>query len=112
MTTVTSKAPSGLRRPVASRFVPRVIGLPGDTVVVSSSGLHLNGDPVPEPYVHAGTPTAPKLGSWDVAPGTYFLMGDNRALSCDSRAYGGVPEKNILGQVTEIKRGSRSIDVA
>jgi signal peptidase I len=64
--------------------VKRVVGLAGEHVVVSRSGLQVDGRPVAEPYVvHQGGPS----GSFDVPEGRLLLLGDNRARSDDSRSW-------------------------
>jgi signal peptidase I len=78
--------------------VERVIGLPGETVSEQTGRVSIDGKPLKEPYVKAGrrdTITA----AWHVPRGTYFVMGDNRKASCDSRVWGTVPKKDIIGKV-------------
>jgi signal peptidase I len=94
----------------SGRFVKRVIGLAGETIDLSPSGLHVNGEPVEAPYVDEDAIGVPS-GRWTVSADSYFLIGDNLRASCDSREYGGVPKENILGKVTAIKRGDETINV-
>jgi signal peptidase I len=82
-------------------FVKRLIGLPGDTVTEKRGGwIYINGKKLNEPYIkpdrraHDST-----IGKWPVPKGEYFFMGDNRGESCDSRRWGSVPRKNIIGKV-------------
>jgi signal peptidase I len=97
-------------------FIKRIVGVPGDTLRIRAGHLWVNGHPVDEPYVHrtAGhsDPTAasgPEDGStmsapWSLArPYTvpadaYFVMGDNRTDSDDSRFWGTVPRSDIIGE--------------
>jgi signal peptidase I len=78
-------------------FVKRVIGLPGDRVEIRSGAVWINGKPLSEPYL-ADTPDA-----WEnrkaeiVPPGSYFVMGDNRNNSYDSRYWGFVPRSALVG---------------
>ncbi|MGB2875037.1 MAG: signal peptidase I [Gaiellaceae bacterium] len=79
-------------------FVKRLIGLPGDTVTYENNVLSVNGRVVKEPYIKRGRGGG-RQGTWHVPRGRYFFMGDNRSESCDSRAWGSVPRKNIIGEV-------------
>ncbi len=77
-------------------YLKRVIGVPGDTVAIARGAVILDGQPLLEPYVSsrdgANTPAQ------RVAPGSYFVLGDNRAESDDSRAFGAVPRTAIIGR--------------
>jgi len=77
--------------------VKRVIGLPGDIVEVRSDGtVYVNGQQLEEPYLpshHSGT-----SGTWTVPEDEYFVMGDNRSVSYDSREGGPVPRNKIIGK--------------
>jgi signal peptidase I len=83
---------------VAGKLVKRVIGLPGDTVRERDGVVSVDGRPLSEPYVAVGRPDH-ESGTWHVPQGSYFLLGDNRAESCDSRAFGPVPRHDIVGRV-------------
>jgi signal peptidase I len=79
-------------------FVKRLIGLPGDTVEIRGDSLYINGEPYPEPYVNGGQ-VGNQFGPVTVPQGQYFMMGDNRLDSCDSRKWGPVPRANFIGPV-------------
>lgn len=93
-------------------FIKRVIGLPGDTVSLENGRVFVTpagGSPIrlEEPYVvravdGGAAPTLPKnadgTSSWTIAPGTYFVMGDNRPDSQDSRFFGPVDRELIIGR--------------
>ena len=85
-------------------FVKRLIGLPGDVVELRLLGgdgyVYINGRPLKEPYVEKDRRgAAQSFGPVRVKPGNYFMMGDNRSQSCDSRMWGTVPRKNLIGKV-------------
>jgi signal peptidase I len=79
-------------------FVKRLIGLPGDTVEIRGDQLYVNGEPLPEPYLFNGE-VGDEFGPVRVPEGQYFMMGDNRLQSCDSREWGAVPRDNLIGPV-------------
>jgi signal peptidase I len=80
--------------------VKRIIGLPGDVVSEHTGVIHINGDRLIEPYI-APSRRGHDTHTWPrVAPGHYFVLGDNRMESCDSRTWGTVPRDNLIGPVT------------
>ncbi len=83
-----------------SAFVKRIIGLPGEVVSVRAGVIRINGDRLIEPYI-APSRRGHESHHWPrVAPGHYFLLGDNRTESCDSRTWGTVPRNDLVGPVT------------
>ena len=109
------------------KVLKRVVGTPGDTIAMESGNLLLNGEPLAEPYVEHGDPTKteempqrdrmriwqlphlvigdstwyhPDVSNWGpivVSPESLFVLGDNREQSYDSRYYGFVPLKSVVG---------------
>lgn len=81
----------------ATNFVKRIVGLPGDTVAVRQGVLYVNGKAVEEPYIDE--PMRADMPDTVVEEGHYFVMGDNRNNSNDSRSVGQLTRKQIRGQV-------------
>jgi signal peptidase I len=83
--------------------VKRVVGLPGESLIFKNGKLFVNGKPLPEPYLPYGvrTFTPERIQEEIVQCGQdrYFILGDNRNNSYDSRFYGAIPRQNILGMV-------------
>ncbi len=84
-------------------FVKRLIGLPGETIeekLISGKGyIFINGGRLDEPYVKPDRRDSMTYGPFKIPKGDYFMMGDNRIQSCDSREWGPVPRKNLIGEV-------------
>jgi len=84
-------------------FVKRLIGLPGDLVHEDPNGfIYINHHELSEPYIsaHRRKQDTEYAGeTWHVPSGQYFFMGDNRGQSCDSRRWGSVPRKDLIGPV-------------
>lgn len=82
-------------------FIKRVVGLPGDIVELRKGYLHVNGHPVPEPYVndeYRREDPKKDFGPVEVLPGHFFVLGDHRNQSADSRFWGLVPRKLMKGR--------------
>ena len=91
-------------------LIKRVIGLPGETVELRNKKVYIDGKPIDEPYVHFLTPPSSDLqeitssdvrenfGPVTVPVDQYFVMGDNRDNSEDSRYWGFLPRTNVKGK--------------
>ncbi|PIZ65889.1 signal peptidase I [Candidatus Roizmanbacteria bacterium CG_4_9_14_0_2_um_filter_39_13] len=85
-------------------FIKRIIGLPGDTVLIEDNELYVNGKQIPEQYISEKTTLVPGSFAQNGVPiivpeEQVFVMGDNRPRSSDSREFGTIDEKSIVGQV-------------
>ena len=79
--------------------IKRVIGLPGERVVMAEGMLYIDGRQLAEPYL-GGLPSSVGLGEseWDLGAGEYLVLGDNRAHSTDSRDFGPIEADRIVGR--------------
>ncbi len=78
-------------------LIKRVIGLPGETVDIKGGRVSINGVPIDEPYI-AHFCDRGCDGTWHLKPNQYFILGDNRANSYDSHAFGPIDLSLIVGQ--------------
>jgi signal peptidase I len=79
--------------------VKRVVGLPGDEVAIRDAKLYVDDEIVEEPYVDHKSIDALFYGPVVVPADRFLVLGDARAVSIDSRAYGPVPSERLLGRV-------------
>ncbi len=90
----------GLRTP-QSDLIKRVIGLPGETVEIRDNSIYVDGTPIDEPYLRVDLVMADQ-GPWSVPEGHYFVMGDNRNSSNDSRVFGAIERDRIVGRAFSV----------
>jgi signal peptidase I len=110
---IVFQSPRDAERGVERDFVKRIIGVPGDRISITPEGnqVLVNGQPIEEPYIQGSTRCNSNCGPWEVPPANtaesttvcgssacYFVMGDNRQNSSDSRQGWLVPEENIIGK--------------
>jgi len=84
-------------------FIKRIIATPGDTIKIENNTVFVNGGAINEYYLPAGTPT--QAGAFltegseiKAGPNQYFVLGDNRGHSSDSREWGAVTKEEIVGK--------------
>jgi len=89
--------------PENTRLIKRVVGLPGETVEIKAGLISVDGEPLQEPYeITIGTPPYSEIARTVLGQGEYFLVGDNRPGSSDSRLWGAVQRSDIQGKVWAI----------
>ena len=81
-------------------LIKRIIGLPGDTLEIRNTQVLVNGNELFEPYINetCNLRLCPD-NQWTLGPDEYFIMGDNRNHSNDSRAFGPITKNHIVGEV-------------
>jgi signal peptidase I len=84
--------------PQIKDLVKRVIGLPGETISSRGNQVLINGKPIAQPWFPA-TALGPAIEPQTIPANQYFVMGDNRTDSCDSRMWGTLPRTDIIGHV-------------
>ena len=94
---IVFKKPANDYSPGIKDLIKRVIGMPGETISASGGHITINGNQLPEPWLPRGTTTA-DFAPVRVPPGQYFVMGDNRGNSADSRVIGPIAKNLIVGR--------------
>lgn len=106
---VIFSAPPSARCPVGLNcdFIKRVVGLPGETIMVNNGHIYINGKILREPYLNDSVVTSPGPSSTSFLPegisreipvNSYVMLGDNRGASSDSRDWGVVTKDRIVGK--------------
>jgi signal peptidase I len=97
---IVFKAPARVEAacPASGTFIKRIVGLPGEKLSMRNGFVLVNGVPLAEPYLRPGY-RGRESGDWArIDSEGYFVLGDNRTMSCDSRRWGVVPRDNIIGR--------------
>lgn len=79
-------------------LIKRVVGLPGDLVEIRDREVYINGERLDEPYIKEPCTRQCRDRQWQLASDEYFVMGDNRNVSNDSRAFGPIKHSAIIGE--------------
>jgi signal peptidase I len=109
---IVFRSPTNIQRD----FIKRIIGVPGDVVEINRENnvVMVNEQVIDEPYIRGETTCRGTCGPWVVPERSYFVMGDNRSNSSDSRQGWYVPEENIIGKalITYWHDGGPDLDLA
>jgi signal peptidase I len=87
-------------------YVKRIVALPGERVGIRHGRVEIDGEPLREPYLAPGSRGRSDLATMRVGRHRYFVLGDNREISCDSRYLGPIDGREILGKVVKVIRSS------
>ena len=79
-------------------FIKRIVGLPGDVIEIDRGQITINGKKMEEPYLDLYLETYGKVHI-SLGPDEFYVLGDNRSASSDSRRWGVLPRRNIIGKV-------------
>jgi signal peptidase I len=90
----------GVIQPSTEEFIKRVVGLPGETIDIKDGHVYVNGRELLEPYLPPGTLTLANGAKFPITvpKGQLWVMGDNRGNSSDSRFFGPIPQKTVVGR--------------
>ncbi len=101
---VREKPDSPFRQGRRALVVKRVIGVPGDTVAITGGQVFINGQALDQSFITDGGVSlgSSSYGATTLGPKEYFIMGDNRTRSGDSRHYGAVPFMSITGRAAAV----------
>jgi signal peptidase I len=95
---VFARPPGETLEPGVNDLVKRVIGLPNENISAQNGQIYINGKPLKEPWLPKGVVTD-DFGPVHIPSGYYFVMGDNRGFSSDSRVFGPISGSLIVGRV-------------
>lgn len=93
----------------SKEYAKRIVGMPGEEIEIKDGVVNINGQPLSEPYLPNSVSTSagnyPQPSQKVIPQGQYFILGDNRTGSYDSRNFGFVPKENIIGKLTTCYKG-------
>lgn len=92
-------------------YIKRVIALPGDRLHIIEGKVYINGQPISEPYVPEEYRDEKPYAEITIPPGHYFMMGDHRSISQDSRVFGPVARELIYGKAVFVYWPKKDVGV-
>lgn len=82
-------------------LIKRIVGMPGENIKIENGNVYVNGEKLPEKYLNDDVKTdSTNLDNFIVPEGYYFVLGDNRSASSDSRFFGCIPKEKLEGKIT------------
>jgi signal peptidase I len=110
---VVFETPAGARRDCGAggTFVKRIIGLPGEVWEMRSGSVLIDGMRLREPYIEENRRDTDTHAPFRIPKDHYYVMGDNRSQSCDSRVWGALPRANLIGKVFAVYWPPRRISL-
>lgn len=106
---VTFLPPAGARRSERDVRVSRIVGLPGEHIEGGGGGVFVNGKPLDETYLKRMVETRP-FDAATIPADSYWVLGDNRANSADSRAFGAVAKGDVRTRTVRVDKGNPKAD--
>ncbi len=82
----------------SKNYIKRIVGIPGDVIEIERGAVYVNGSRLVEPYAPGQFHDERSMGEIVVPAGSYFVLGDHRNLSSDSRDFGPVERRAIFGK--------------
>ena len=85
-----------------NNIIKRIVGVPGDCILIEDGRVYRNGEPLDEPYLGENSTTNARVAIYSqvqLGDDEYYVLGDNRQISKDSRTIGPVPRDHIIGEV-------------
>lgn len=84
------------------KYIKRVIGLPGETIEIKDNSIYVNGKKLIESYIpkEFNTASLSPQSKWTLEKEEYFVLGDNRDNSNDSRVWGQLPQEDLIGKIS------------
>jgi signal peptidase I len=92
-------------------WVKRLIGLPGEHWSISKGVVYIDGRRLREPYISAKRRDLLSFAGGRIPKAKYFVLGDNRRVSCDSRLWGYMPAKDVVAHVVAVERNGRRVQI-
>ena len=110
---VVFETPQAARRDCGAggTFVKRIVGLPGEVWEMRGGYVYIDGARLREPYVQSDRRDGDTKPPFRIPKNQYYVMGDNRAQSCDSRVWGSLPKANLIGKVFAVYWPPRRISL-